>query len=58
VGVPSIVGNVHSVEMMMEIWWVVYDTWIVVMDDRVNVVMKMNKGLRVRICMEYKVVSK
>jgi hypothetical protein len=53
VGVPSIVENVHGVEMTMEIWWVVCGTWIVIMDNRVNVVMKMNKVLRVRIYMEY-----
>ncbi len=54
-GVPSIVENVHGVEMAMEMWWVVCGTWIVILNNRVKMVKKMNKVLRVRI---YKMVLK
>ena len=54
-GVPSIVENVHVVEMAMEMWWVVCDTWIVILDNRVKMVKKLNKVLRVRV---YKMVLK
>ncbi len=53
--VPSIVENVHVVEMAMEMWWVVCDTWIVILDNRVKMVKKLNKVLRVRV---YKMVLK